>query len=268
MGTRASRDGQRIRGNSIIRFDVHQRAQHTLMFCSFFVLAGTGLPLKYSSWGISAWWMNRWGGIEITRGVHRYAAWVMVAVCVYHLLYILLKRPFSTAMLPKLADFRDFVQDMKHTFGLSKDRPQFDRFSYRNKGAYWLVWAGAAVMVVTGFILFYPIGSAAHLSAWAYPLALIIHGDAAVLAVGWMVFVHLYFAHFSAHVFPADKSIFTGKVPAKRYREEFPLEYARIMAAAGLPETADGGTALPGLETTPEAERPPTVASPAPEQTP
>jgi formate dehydrogenase subunit gamma len=268
MAARTKRAEQRIRGNSIIRFDTHQRAQHTLMFCSFFVLAGTGLPLRYSSWAISAWWMNRWGGIEITRSVHRYAAWVMIAACVYHLLYLLLKRPFSAAMLPKLTDFRDFVQDMKHTFGLSKERPQFDRYSYRNKGAYWLVWAGAAVMVATGFILFYPIGSATRLSAWAYPLALIVHSDAAVLAVGWMVFVHMYFAHFSAHVFPADKSIFTGKVPAKRYQEEFPLEYARIMAAAGLPETGDDEAAVPGLEVVPEVERPLTGGSPASDQAP
>ena len=254
MGARAARGEQRIRGTSIIRFDVHQRIQHTLMFCSFFVLAGTGLPLKYSDWGISAWWMTRWGGIDITRAVHRYAAWVMIAVCVYHLVYILAKRPISTAILPKLTDFRDFIQDMKHTFGLSKERPQFDRYSYRNKGAYWLAWAGALVMVVSGLILFYPIGSSANLGAWAYPLALIIHGDAALLAVGWMVFVHMYFAHFSPQVFPADKSIFTGKVPAKRYREEFPLEYARIMAAAGLPAMAEE-TTVSGPEVPAEVDK-------------
>jgi formate dehydrogenase subunit gamma len=229
---------ERVDGTSIVRFDAQQRAQHTLMFCSFAILALTGLPLRYSDWGISGWWMARWGGIDNMRAVHRYAAWVMIAVCVYHLMYILVKRPFSSAMLPRLKDVGDFVQDMKHTFRLSDEGPRFDRFSYRNKFAYWLVYCGAVVIVVTGFVLMYPVGAADRLGGWAYPLALIIHSDAAILAVGWMVIVHMYFAHFARPVFPIDKSIFTGKVSVERYEEEFPLEYERIVAATGIPRMA------------------------------
>ncbi|MFH0916071.1 MAG: cytochrome b/b6 domain-containing protein [bacterium] len=231
--------GERIDGTSIIRFDVHQRAQHTLMFASFFILAITGLPLRYSDWGISGWWIGVWHGIDNVRAVHRYAGWVMIAVCVYHLVYLFALlvgsgRRFPSTMLPKVKDISDFIQDMKHAFGLSKEPPKFDRFSYRNKFAYWLVYCGAFVMVGSGVILMYPVGTAAHLTVWTYPLALIVHSDAAILAIGWMVIVHLYFAHFARPVFPVDKSILTGKVPFERYEEEFPLEYARIMAAAGV----------------------------------
>ena len=247
---------QRIDGTSIVRFDVQQRAQHTLMFCSFAILAVTGLPLKYSGWAISGWWMGRWGGIDNMRAVHRYAAWVMIAVCVYHLMYILVQRPFSTAMLPKFKDIGDFVQDMKHAFGLSKEPPRFDRFSYRNKFAYWLVYAGALVIVGSGFILMYPVGAAERLGGWALPLALMLHSDAAILAIGWMVIVHMYFAHFARHVFPMDKSIFTGKVPAERYREEFPLEYERIMAASGVRIPARKELAPPVSEEWPEDAEP------------
>jgi hypothetical protein len=45
----------------------------------------------------------------------------------------------------------------------------------------------------------------------------------------------MYFAHLHPLVFPMNKSIFTGKVPVHQYREEHALEYAQIMAAAGLP---------------------------------
>jgi formate dehydrogenase subunit gamma len=244
---------ERIRGDFIIRFDVHQRAQHTLMFCSFAILAVTGLPLKYSGWSASARWMGLWGGIDNMRVVHRYAALVMIMVCVYHLLYLLFKRPLSTAMLPRPKDLGDFIQDLKHTFHLSKEPPRFDRFSYRNKAAYWLAFAGAVVITVSGLVLTYPIGAAERLGTWAYPLALVVHGDAAVLGVGWMVLVHMYFAHFSRHVFPMDKSIFTGRVPIERYREEFPLEYERIMAAAGRPVTAAKQKTPKASEEQPEA---------------
>ena len=206
-----------------------------MMLLSFLVLTLTGLPLRYSEWAISSWWMARWGGIDITRWVHRYAAWVMIAVCVYHLLYLLVKRPFSTAMIPKLGDVRDFIADMRHTFRLSKESPRFDRYSYRNKAAYWLTAAGAVLIILSGFVLMYPVGSSEHLGAWAYPFSLIVHSDTAVIATAWILFVHVYYAHFAKHVFPMDKGIFTGKVKFDRYREEFPLEFERIMKAAGVP---------------------------------
>jgi formate dehydrogenase subunit gamma len=251
----------RIRGNSIVRFGAHPRIQHALMICSFAVLAITGISLKYGDLGSSKRWVQIWGGVENLRVVHRYAAWVMVAVCVYHLIHVLftvviMRRPFPTAILPRVKDLRDFVQDMKHTFGLSKDAPKFDRFSYRNKGAYWLTFAGAFIMVATGLMLMYPVWTASHFAGWMSPLALVFHSDAAILAVGWMAIVHMYFAHFARHIFPMDKSIFTGKVPIERYRTEFPLEYARIMAAADSNVTTRDTTAPSALAGPPKGARP------------
>ena len=86
-------------------------------------------------------------------------------------------------------------------------------------------------------------------------LALVIHSDAAILAVGWMVLVHMYFAHFARHVFPMDKSIFTGRVPIKRYRAEYPLEYERIMAAVEAAAPRADETAPPAFATRPKAAR-------------
>ena len=233
---------------SITRFDAQQRAQHVLIIVSFFFLAITGLPLKYSDWGISEGWMGVWGGIENVRAVHHYAAWMMIAACAYHLMYVLVSRPFPTAMLPKPSDLKDFLQDMKYTLRLSKEPPKFDRYSYRNKGAYWLVYPGALVMIGTGLMLLYPTQLTALLPGWSLPLALIIHSDAAILAIGWLGIVHMYFAHFSRHTIPFDRSVLTGKVPVKRYKEEFPLEYARIVAAEGLPVPSAGDTKQPTLE--------------------
>ena len=57
--------------------------------------------------------------------------------------------------MPKLQDVHDAVAVAKYNLGISKVRPQFDRFSYVEKSEYWaLVW-GTIVMATTGFILWF-----------------------------------------------------------------------------------------------------------------
>lgn len=242
---------ERIDGDSIRRFDVHQRIQHIMMFSSFILLAITGLPMKFSGWAISQWWMGVWGGMDSLRGVHHVAAYIMMASCVYHIGYLsvsrlVLKRPLSTKMLPRVKDFKDLVQDVKYYMGLTDERPKFDRFSYREKFDYWAVFWGIFIMVGGGLILMFPVGAAKIMPGWAIPFALVAHSDEAVLAVGWILIVHMYFAHLSPLVFPMNKSIFTGKVPIARYKEEYPLEFAQLMAAAGIdPATAEAMAAPP-----------------------
>ncbi len=232
---------------SITRFDVQQRAQHILIITSFFVLSITGIPLKFSDWQASALWMAIWHGPENVRIAHHWAAWVMIATCAYHLIYSLTRRPFSTEMFPKPRDIVDFIDDMKHTFRLSKKHPQFGRYSYRNKMAYWVVYPGAVTMIVTGLILLFPIGATAHLPGWSVPLSLMIHSDASILAIGWILFVHMYYAHFSRLTMPFDKSVITGKVPIERYAEEFPREYAMIVAAERPTLRLPKDVSVPGL---------------------
>ncbi len=234
----------RIDGGFIRRFDVHQRIQHIMMFSSFIVLAMTGLPLKFSGWAISQWWMGVWGGIANLRTVHHGAAYVMMASFVYHLVYLgiglfILRRPFPTEMLPGPQDLKDLVQDFKYNLGFSNQKVQFGRFSYREKFDYWAVGWGLVMMVGGGLILMHPVGAAKILPGWIIPLALVAHSDEAVLAVGWILIVHMYFAHLHPMIFPINKAIFTGKVPMHLYHEEHPLEYAKIMAAANLPRQTE-----------------------------
>ncbi len=230
---------QRFEGNSIRRFDVHQRIQHIMMFSSFIFLAISGLPMKFSDWTISQWWIGVWGGLGSLRAVHHFAAWVMVASCVYHAAYVIvsttaLKRPLPTSMVPRVQDFKDFAKDVKYYVGLSKERPKFDRFSYREKFDYLAVFWGILIMIGGGLILMFPVGAAKIFPGWVIPLALVAHSDEAVLAVGWILVVHMFFAHLAPAVFPMNKSIFTGKVPLGKYREEHALEYFQVMAAANI----------------------------------
>ncbi len=218
----------------IKRFEVQQIIQHVVMMVTFTLLVITGLPMKFNGLAISEWWAGLWGGIDTLRTVHHYSAYIMVALCVYHLLYIgisvvVQKKPFPIAMLPSIHDFVTLLQEMAYFLGLRRDPPQFDRFNWREKFDYWAIFWGMPVMAGSGFVLMFPVFATQHLPGWIIPVAYTAHSHEAMLALLWIAGVHIFFNHFSPSTFPLNKSIFTGKVPEERYRTEHPLEYERIV---------------------------------------
>lgn len=91
-------------------------------------------------------------------------------------------------------------------------------------------------MAISGFVLMYPVFVTRFLPGWIVPAALVAHSDEAMLALIWIFMVHIFFNHFSPGSFPMNTSIFTGKVPRERYREEHPLEYEEMVASGKLKE--------------------------------
>jgi len=216
----------------VTRFDFHQILQHAGLMVSFTVLVLTGLPLKFHDSPISQWWVGVWGGIEPTRAAHHIAAWLIVIVCVYHLVYIahstlILKRPFPIKMIPSRQDFIQLFQELAYFVGIRKERPKFDRFNWREKFDYWAIFWGMPIMAGSGFILMYPVFVTKFLPGWAVSAALVAHSDEAMLALVWIFVVHIFFNHFSPGIFPINKSIFTGKVSKEQYQKDHSLEYER-----------------------------------------
>ena len=225
----------------ITRFDIHQIIQHATLMVTFILLVVTGVPLKFHDWAISQWWVGVWGGIEAIRSVHHFAAWVMVIVCLYHLVYIfytvlILKRPFPVKMIPSGQDFIKFFQELAYFLGLRRERPRFDRFNWREKFDYWAIFWGIPVMAGSGFILMYPVLVTKLLPGWVVPTALVAHSDEAMLALIWIFMVHIFFNHFTPGLFPLNKSIFIGKLSQERYQREHPLEYERLLGVTAQEE--------------------------------
>lgn len=226
-----------MRENDVVRFDKHQMIQHFLLMTSFILLAITGLPMKFHDWSISQAWIELWGGIDTIRSFHHAAAWVMFADTIYHAIYIgfttlILRRPFPIEILPRPSDIKNLVQELKYFVGLSKDKPKFDRFNWREKFDYWAIFWGMPVMYVTGFIMLYPVFATEYLPGWVVPTSFIAHGDEAILAVSWIFLIHFVFNHLPPGIIPLNKSIFTGKVPKEQYMHEHPLEYDRVQQNA------------------------------------
>lgn len=215
------------------RFDIHQIFQHAGMAISFTMLVITGLPMKFNNWPLSIWWSDVWGGVGNLRSAHHFFAWVMVLTCVYHLAYLVytqlvMRKPFPVKMIPSAWDFITLFQEFKYFIGIRKERPDFDRFNWREKFDYWAIFWGMPVMAGSGFVLMYPVFVTQYLPGWVVTVAYVAHSDEAMLALSWIFMVHVFFAHFSPGVFPMNTSIFTGKVSREQYRREHPKELRSI----------------------------------------
>jgi len=224
--------------DKIVRFDLHQRFQHVLMFSSFFVLAFTGLPQKFYALPISQQIIGSLGGLEATQNIHHIAAFVMLFDFFYHGLYLayslIIRRQLNMLqMVPMPQDFLDLGQNLLYFLGFTTRRPRFRRFSYLEKFDYFAVSWGMVIIGGSGIILMFPVAVSRMIGGAIVPVAHAAHSDEAVLAVAWIFLVHLFYAHLAPNVFPFNTSIFTGVVPRERYQEEHPLAPELAPAADG-----------------------------------
>ena len=106
--------------------------------------------------------------------------------------------------------------------------PRFDRFTYWEKFDFWSLMAGTVIIGGTGLMMWFPVLTAKLLPGIFLNIALVIHSNEALLAVGVIfIFVHFFSAHLKPGSFPLDKVIFDGSLPFKEYVHERPAEYER-----------------------------------------
>jgi cytochrome b subunit of formate dehydrogenase/nitrate reductase gamma subunit len=213
------------------RFNVFHRFIHLVMMVTFIGLALTGLPLKYSDTFWAQGLILLWGGVKGAGIFHRWFAGTTFGYFSLHLLWVfytvlVLKGNLfgPDSMVPSKKDFKDLFQHIAYFLGKGKS-PQFGRFTYWEKFDYWAVFWGIAFIGGSGVVLWFPEFFSRFLPGIFFNIAYTIHSDEALLAAGFIFIVHLYNAHLRSHVFPIDKSIFTGKIEAREIMERHPLEW-------------------------------------------
>jgi cytochrome b subunit of formate dehydrogenase len=144
----------------------------------------------------------------------------------------LVKRQWSllwgpNSLVPNLKDLRDLYAHMKYFLFLGP-KPKFDRYTYWEKLDYWGVFWGMAIIGFSGYAMWFAPAFARIIPGSWLNIALLIHGEEALLAVSFIFVVHFFNEHLRPHNFPMDVTIFTGTQTAEEFADRHPLEYARV----------------------------------------
>jgi cytochrome b subunit of formate dehydrogenase len=229
---------------SVIRFDIHQRAQHWFMLSGVILLGLTGWPLRgagvftgapliggMDASAYSTAFMKLFGGAAGAAIWHRVGAVLIIISSVYHLFYLTFlasKRRLPLSMLPMPKDALDMKDNILFMLGLRKERPRFERYMYLEKFDYWAVFWGIVMMVGTGFVFWFPVFFAKYAPSWIITAAQIVHGEEATLAITFLFVVHFYNVHLKPSIFPMNWAWLNGRITVANLKHEHPAEYDRL----------------------------------------
>ena len=225
------------------RFDRIDRAMHALLMITFIGCTITGLPPLFAdhAWAVGV--AKLLGGFSGCALIHRICAAIMIVVFAGHVIRVFVEAVTKNgilgtlwgpkSMVPQPQDIIDAYRHVRWFVGAGP-RPTFDRYTYWEKFDYWAVFWGMFIIGGSGLMLWFPTAFSAFLPGWIFNIATVVHGEEALLAVGFIFTIHFFNGHLRPEKFPMDLVIFTGRIPEHELKEERTKEYERLVKEGGL----------------------------------
>jgi cytochrome b subunit of formate dehydrogenase len=222
----------------IRRFTGSHRLQHAFLVIVFVVLCLTGLPMKFpeASWAPAIY--QFFGGIRGAPIVHRVAGVALLVGFALHVVLILLDVTRSLArkgtlsvrswisavlalpMIPKRRDLGDIFVLIKYVFFLSPRRPNYGRFSWKEKLEYLGLFWGITLLGVTGILLWSESLSSHVIPGWVLNVCYLAHTYESILAIAHITLVHIPGVIGRPGVSPLSSMILNGKISPRALAEE------------------------------------------------
>lgn len=232
----------------IERFKLEYRILHIFVILSFMMLALTGMMLKFANMFWAQALARIFGGVENAAILHRIGAAITFGYFIYHLFSMVRHKQKTKVSLRQMVmgkrslwfnkkDIKDFLGSLKWFLGLGP-RPAYGRWTYWEKFDYFAVFWGVAIIGFSGLVLWFPEFFTMFLPGWLINVAMIVHSDEALLAVGFIFTIHFFNTHLRPESFPLDPVIFTGIVPLSEYKEDRPVEYSHLKNSGELKKVA------------------------------
>ncbi|HLK18407.1 MAG TPA: hypothetical protein VKT81_05600 [Bryobacteraceae bacterium] len=225
-----------------LRFSVEQRYLHAALAITFLGAALTGLPLRFSNTTLALAMARAVGGFGTILFFHLLSAVVMTVAFLMHVANVayrvIARKEYSllwgpNSMVPQLKDLKDFWGNLKW-FLFRGPKPKIDRYAYWEKFDYWGVFWGMAIIGFSGYAMWFAPFFARFIPGSWLNIALLIHGEEALLAVGFIFTIHFFNTHIRPGNFPMDMVIFNGKLTAEEFQEKHPEEYKRLLKTGQL----------------------------------
>jgi len=202
------------------------------------------MMLKFAGMPWAAWLAKVLGGVQVAGNIHRFAAVITFGYFIFHIFNLIklkIKRRVpigrfvfgKNSLMFNMQDIRDFGATVKWFVGAGP-RPSYGRWTYWEKFDYFAVFWGVAVIGFSGLILWFPEYFTTFMPGWLINVAMIVHSDEALLAVGFIFTIHFFNTHLRPDAFPMDTVIFTGTVPFEHYRHDRPREYEMLKESGRL----------------------------------
>jgi cytochrome b subunit of formate dehydrogenase len=225
------------------RFGPIEQVMHAALMLTFIGCALSGVPLLFADHPWAHRLVALMGGFRGAGLIHRVCAAIMIVVFAAHVLRVFWKAFVAAdwltvfwgpnSLVPNLKDLQDIVAMFKWFFNKGP-KPEFDRFTYWEKFDYWAVFWGMFIIGGSGLLLWFPTFFSQVLPGWLFNVATIVHGEEALLAVGFIFTIHFFNGHLRPEKFPMDTVIFTGRLPEHEMKEERQVEYARAVRQGRL----------------------------------
>lgn len=230
------------------RFSLGQRYLHGVVMATFLGLALTGMILRFSHAAWAEAFARALGGFSAVLFLHKFSAVLLTFAFLAHLGDVAY-RGFAkgqkeifwgpNSMVPGLKDLKDLYNHIRWFLWLGP-RPRFDRFAYWEKFDYWAVFWGMAIIGISGYAMWFSTFFAKFIPGSWLNIALLIHGEEALLAVWFIFAIHFFNTHLRPGSFPMDLVIFTGRQTEEEFKEKHPVEYQRLLLNGRLQSEQTG----------------------------
>ncbi len=224
------------------RFSIAQRYLHGIVMGTFLGLALTGMTLRFSDFHLAVAFARSVGGFSAILFFHKFCAVLLTMAFLLHLGDIAYRGIGkgqwgifwgTDSMVPQFKDFKDLYHHFRWFLWLGP-KPKFGRFAYWEKFDYWAVFWGMAIIGISGYAMWFAAFFGKFVPGSWLNVALLIHGEEALLAVWFIFTIHFFNTHLRPGSFPMDLVIFTGRLTEKELKEKHPAEYQRLLETGHL----------------------------------
>jgi len=242
----------------LVRFTVNQRVQHWVLALLFTLLALTGFPMKFADQGWSRVVIDAFGGLDMARLLHHWAGLALFGGLFIHLAYVfwtiverrrqaraqgesksLLEMLTTAPLWLNVQDGKKALHLIAYLLYIRKDKPEFGRFSVKEKFEYIGVFWGTVLLGVTGVMLWGEQLVSHVLGGRVLNIALIAHTYEAFLAIIHVGILHIFNVMFAPNVFPLSRATLSGQTPTAELAEGHGEMVAEVADELGI--KSDGG---------------------------